>query len=155
MQEDKLMLSNSYYAKFFGDALLKEIFHLDEELTQAIATKQDPVVEDELEHSLDVALSEADVEGTKLLSEAKKPKYHVYSAYGGTRLSSHHSLAAAHKAAVKHSDKQPVHVWTATGGELGMGKPVAHYSNGKKTVFEDVKFEKDLDSMMKLIIGNQ
>ena len=140
------MLSNNSYAKFFGETLLEEIFHLDEELTQAVAISKDPTVEDELEHSLDVALTEADTEGTKLFTEAKKPKYHVYSAYGGTKLSSHHSLAAAHKAAVKHSQKQPVHVWTATGGELGMGKPISHYHKGVQTVYE--KFEYDLDVMM-------
>jgi len=141
------MLSDQAYAKFFGEGLLKEIFHLDEELKQAVAIKQDPAVEEELERSLDVALSEAEVEGNNLLNEAKKkPKFHVYSAFGGTLLSSHHSESAANKAAAKHSHKQPVHIWTAEGGAMGMGKPIAHYHNGEKTVYED--FERGLDAML-------
>ena len=144
------MLSDKSYAKFFGDGLLEEIFHLDEELTQAVANKQDPAVEDELEHSLDVALSEAEVEGTNILIEAKKPNFHVYSAFGGTTLSSHHTAAAAHKAAAKQSHKHPVYIWTAEGGEdqsgWGKGKPVAHYDKGKKTVYE--KFELELDAII-------
>jgi hypothetical protein len=147
------MLSDKSYAKFFGEGLLEEIFHLDEELTQAIANKQDPSVEEELERSLEVALSEAEVEGTNILNEAKKskPKFHVYSAFGGSLLSSHHSESAAHKAAAEHSHKQPVHVWTAEGGEMGMGKPIAHYNKGEKTVYED--FERGIDAMIEAEIG--
>ena len=149
------MLSDKSYAKFFGENLLEEIFHLDEELAQAVANKEDPLVEQELEHSLDVAISEAEEEATKILSEAKKKKpikFHVYSAFGGAKLSSHPSEAEAHKAASKASHKQPVHIWTAEGGDLGMGKPVAHYHNGVKTVYED--FERGLDTMMEAEIGS-
>lgn len=142
------MLSDKSYAKFFGESLLEEIFHLDEELTQAVATMEDPAVEDELEHSLDVALSEAEVEGTKIINEAvkRKPKFHVSSSFGGARLSAHHTEAAAHKAAAKHSVRQPVDIWSNHGGAFGIGKVVAHYNNGVKSVYED--YETNMDDMM-------
>ena len=148
------MLDKTSYAKFFGETLLEEIFHLDQVLAQAVANKEDPLVEQELEHSLDIAISEAEEEATKILTEAKakKPiKFHVYSAFGGVKLSSHHSESAAHKAAAEHSHKQPVHVWTAEGGEMGMGKPIAHYNKGEKTVYED--FERGIDAMIEAEIG--
>jgi hypothetical protein len=148
------MLSDKSYAKYFGENLLEELLHLDEELQQARANKIDPLVEEELERSLDVALSEADNEVQTILNEAKKPnKFHVYSAFGGKKLSSHQTEAAAHKAAEKHSHKQPVHVWTADGGEFGMGKPVAHYHMGTKTVVE--KFEQEIDKLIETEIGKR
>jgi hypothetical protein len=75
------MLSDKSYARYFGQSLLEEILHLDEELSQAIANKQDPAVEEELERSLDVALSDADVVAKNILEEVKKPKVHVKSEY--------------------------------------------------------------------------
>lgn len=72
------MLSNKAYAKFFGQSLMEEILRLDEELKQAVANKTDPVLEEELEHSLDVALSEADI-AMNILEDIKKPK--VKTAY--------------------------------------------------------------------------
>ena len=140
------MLSAKSYAKFFGESLLEEIFHLDEELTQVIANKKDPLVEEELENSMDIALTEAEEEAQKILDEAKKPNYHVYSAFGGKKLSSHSTERAAHKAAFKHSMKYPVHVWSAKGGEFGVGKPIAHWNEGKKTVYEH--YENEMHSMM-------
>lgn len=145
------MLSERSYAKFFGENLLEEIFRLDEELTLAIAVQQDPLVEEELEHSLDIAIADADLTPTVLEEAKKDPKFHVYSAFGGTKLSSHTTEDAAHKSASKHSMKQPVHVWTADGGENGMGKPIAHWHQGKKTVYED--FERGLDAMMEAELG--
>jgi hypothetical protein len=142
------MLSDRSYAKYFGKSLMEDIMHLDEELHQAILNREDPLVEEELERSLDVALSEANDHAQTILDEAKKPKkFHVYSAFGGKKLSSHQTEAAAHKAASTHSNKQPVHVWTGDGGEFGMGKPIAHYHQGKKSVVEDF-FERDVQSLM-------
>jgi hypothetical protein len=140
------MLSDRSYAKFFGNTLIEEIFHLDEELAQAVANKQDPLVEEELERSMGMALFEQDQ--SPLVTETKQPaKFHVYSAFGGKKLSSHPTESGAHKAATKQSHKQPVHVWTAEGGENGMGKPVAHYHNGVKTQYES--FERGVDDLMK------
>jgi hypothetical protein len=145
------MLSAKSYAKFFGESLLEEIFHLDEELSQVIANKKDPLVEEELENSMDIALAEAETEAQKILDEAKKSNFHVYSAFGGQKLSSHSTEDAAHKAAAKHSMKQPVHVWTDKGGEFGMGKAIAHWNEGKKTVTED--WETKMHSMMEKELG--
>jgi len=122
------MLSTRHYAKYFGENLLKDIFHLDAELQQARANKQDPLVEEELERSMEAALSEAELTGEQILEDAKKPKYHVYSVLGGACLSSHTTESAAHKSAANLSYKQPVHVWEADGEEIKI--PIARYHNG-------------------------
>ena len=145
------MLSAKSYAKFFGESLLEEIFHLDEELLQVIANKKDPLVEEELENAMDIALVEAETEAQKILDEAKT-NYHVYSAFGGQKLSSHSTEDAAHKAAAKHSMKIPVHVWSAKGGEFGIGKPIAHWDEGKKTVYENY-YENEIHSMMETALA--
>lgn len=49
-------LSDHQYAKYFGTALLEEIFHLDEELTQAVINSKDPTIEDELEREMNEAV---------------------------------------------------------------------------------------------------
>jgi hypothetical protein len=78
------MLSDKSYARYFGQNLLEEILHLDEELTQAVINKEDPAVEEELERSLDVALSDADAVAKDILEEvrvSRKPKVHIKCDY--------------------------------------------------------------------------
>lgn len=68
--------------------------------------------------------------GAKL--NPKKRGYRVYTSSGGKLISSHRTLGAASKKAKSASKHQPVDIWSPSGGSFGMGKPVAHFVDGKK-----------------------